>query len=154
MPSNYYIGETSSKHSNNDSEIDHSKAVRPKLIISACNNLEPRHINVFHECLGKIQRMGKINGGTKVGGAKHGLFGKCVSKCGNGVIALGCSFVCKSWYKASLDPKCWECLIFPKYIKPDRIWDNSPLGESQRRATVLTLPICCTEEALEYAANE
>ncbi|XP_010653205.1 uncharacterized protein LOC104879974 [Vitis vinifera] len=70
----------------------------------------------------------------------------------------------------------WERLIFPKYIKPDDIWENSPLGErlmmeyqesfcvtafiksvvarSQRRATVLTLPICCTEEALEYAANE
>ncbi|XP_034693514.1 F-box/LRR-repeat protein At3g48880-like [Vitis riparia] len=85
-------------------------------------------------------------------------------------------FVCKSWYKASLDPKCWERLIFPKYIKPDDIWDNSPLEErlmmeyqesfrvtafiksvvarSQRRATVLTLPTCCTEEALEYAANE
>ena len=91
-------------------------------------------------------------------------------------LLLDVPFVCKSWYKASLDPNCWECLIFPKYIKPDYIWENSPLGErlmmeyqesfcvtafiksvvarSQRRATVLTLPICCTEEALEYAANE
>ncbi|KAJ9693750.1 hypothetical protein PVL29_009621 [Vitis rotundifolia] len=90
-------------------------------------------------------------------------------------LLLDVPFVCKSWYKASLDPKSWERLIFPKYIKPDDIWDNSPLGErlmeyqesfsvtafiksvvarSQRRATLLRLPICCTEEALEYAANE
>ncbi|KAJ9693752.1 hypothetical protein PVL29_009622 [Vitis rotundifolia] len=91
-------------------------------------------------------------------------------------LLLDVPFVGKSWYKASLDPKCWERLIFPKYIKPDDIWDNSPLGErlmmeyqesfsvtafiksvvahSQRRATLLRLPICCTEEALEYAANE
>ena len=32
-----------------------------------------------------------LDEGTKVGGAKHGLFGECVSKSGNGVIALGCS---------------------------------------------------------------
>uniref|UniRef100_F6I3L5 F-box/LRR-repeat protein n=1 Tax=Vitis vinifera TaxID=29760 RepID=F6I3L5_VITVI len=31
---------------------------------------------------------------------------------------------------------------------------KSVVARSQRRATVLTLPICCTEEALEYAANE
>ena len=91
-------------------------------------------------------------------------------------LLLDVPFVCKSWYKASLDPKCWEHLIFPKYIKPDGIWDTSPLGErlmmqyresfsvtafiksvvarSKRHATLLRLPICCTKEALEYAANE
>lgn len=141
MPSNYYIGETSSKHSNNDSEIDHSKMEGRKW----------EELNM--DCLVNVFR-----------------------SVGMESLLLDVPFVCKSWYKASLDPKCWECLIFPKYIKPDRIWDNSPLGErlmmeyqesfcvtafiksvvarSQRRATVLTLPICCTEEALEYAANE
>ncbi|KAJ9693749.1 hypothetical protein PVL29_009620 [Vitis rotundifolia] len=44
-------------------------------------------------------------------------------------LLLDVPFVCKLWYKASLDPKCWERLIFPKYIKPDDIWDKSPLGE-------------------------
>lgn len=141
MPSNYYIGETSSKHSNNGSEIDHSKMEGRKW----------EELNM--DCLVNVFR-----------------------RVGMESLLLDVPFVCKSWYKASLDPKCWESLIFPKYIKPDNIWENSPLGErlmmeyqesfcvtafiksvvarSQRRATVLTLPICCTEEALEYAANE
>ena len=27
--------------------------------------------------------------------------------------------VCKSLYKASREPQCWENLIFPRYIKPN-----------------------------------
>lgn len=90
-------------------------------------------------------------------------------------LLLDVPFVCKSWYKVSLDPRCWEYIIFPKYIQPD-LWGDSQLGNrlmieiernfsvtafiksvvarSQRRATQLKLPNCCTEEALEYAANE
>ena len=83
--------------------------------------------------------------------------------------------VCKSWHKASLDPKCWESLIFPEDIRC-KIWDNGRFSKrlmmeyqenfsstafikfvidrSRGRATALGLPGCCTEEALEYAANE
>ncbi|KAL6336041.1 hypothetical protein AAG906_003668 [Vitis piasezkii] len=141
MPSNYYIGETSSKRSNNGSKSDHSKMEGRKW----------EELNM--DCLVNVFR-----------------------RVGMESLLLDVPFVCKSWYKASLDPKCWERLIFPKYIKPDGIWDTGPLGErlmmqyresfsvtafiksvvarSQRHATLLRLPICCTKEALEYAANE
>lgn len=90
-------------------------------------------------------------------------------------LILDVPFVCKSWYKASLDPRCWEHLIFPKWVKPD-IFESSHLADrlamefhesysasafikfvvarSQRCATQLKLPTCCTPDALEYAANE
>ncbi|XP_034694826.1 F-box/LRR-repeat protein At3g48880-like [Vitis riparia] len=141
MPSNYYIGETSSKRSNNGSKSDHSKMEGRKW----------EELNM--DCLVNVFR-----------------------RVGMESLLLDVPFVCKSWYKASLDPKCWEHLNFPKYIKPDGIWDTGPLGErlmmqyresfsvtafiksvvarSQRHATLLRLPICCTKEALEYAANE
>ena len=38
---------------------------------------------------------------------------------------LDVPFVCKSCYKATLEPQCWEHLIFPSYIKPRDIWENS-----------------------------
>ena len=31
------------------------------------------------------------DGGTKVGGLKHGLFGECVSQSGNRIVVVGCS---------------------------------------------------------------
>lgn len=36
---------------------------------------------------------------------------------------LDVPLVCKSWYKASLRPTCWEHLHFPNYIKPCCAWD-------------------------------
>ena len=46
---------------------------------------------------------------------------------------LDVSFVCKSFYKATLEPQCWEHLIFPSYINPHDIWENSSFI-SKRRA--------------------
>ena len=34
-------------------------------------------------------------------------------------LLLDAPFLCKSWYKASREPQCWENLIFPRYIKPN-----------------------------------
>ena len=49
---------------------------------------------------------------------------------------LDVPFVCKSWYKASREPQCWEHLIFPSYIKPDDIWEeeSSDKGFAERLA--------------------
>ncbi|WKA11817.1 hypothetical protein VitviT2T_029279 [Vitis vinifera] len=95
-------------------------------------------------------------------------------------LLLDVPFVCKPWYKASREPQCWEDLIFPEYIKPDDIWgeDSPDRGFSERLvttyqenlsvtafmrfivnrscgcATIIKLPKDCTEEALEYIANE
>ncbi|KAJ9676414.1 hypothetical protein PVL29_025101 [Vitis rotundifolia] len=95
-------------------------------------------------------------------------------------LLLDVPFVCKSWYKASREPQCWEHLIFPEYIKPDDIWEeNSPdRGFAERLVTtyqenlsvtafmkfivnrscgcaaIIKLPKFCTEEALEYIAHE
>lgn len=95
-------------------------------------------------------------------------------------LLLDVPFVCKSWYKASREPRCWEDLIFPEYIKPDHILEeNSPdrrfaerlamkyqenlsitafmkfiVNRSCGCATFIKLPNYCTEEALEYVANE
>ncbi|ONI28724.1 hypothetical protein PRUPE_1G157700 [Prunus persica] len=30
-------------------------------------------------------------------------------------LLLDVPFECRSWYKASLDPSCWQCLIFPRF---------------------------------------
>lgn len=40
------------------------------------------------------------------------IFGK-VGRGGMESLLLDVPFVCKSWHKASLDPNCWESLIFP-----------------------------------------
>uniref|UniRef100_A0A5B6YY14 F-box/LRR-repeat protein n=1 Tax=Davidia involucrata TaxID=16924 RepID=A0A5B6YY14_DAVIN len=92
-------------------------------------------------------------------------------------LLLDVPFVCKSWYKAAVDPRCWEQLIFPN-IDPDSWYDDDSLtsrlkyeyqvqGEfpvtaftkfvvnrSCRSATKLVLPGFCTEEALFYVADE
>ena len=95
-------------------------------------------------------------------------------------LLLDVPFVCKSWYKASRKPQCWEHLIFPKFITPDDIGEeDSPdrgfaerlamtyqenlsvtasvkliLNRSCGHATIIKLPNYCTEEALEYVANQ
>ena len=99
-------------------------------------------------------------------------------------LLLDVPFVCKSWYKASREPQCWEHLIFPTFIKPDDIddiwWEPEIpdrgfidrlemtyqenlsatafvkfiVNRSCGNATIIKLPGGCTEEALEYVANE
>ena len=99
-------------------------------------------------------------------------------------LLLDVPFVCKSWYKASREPQCWEHLIFPTFIKPDDIddicWEPEIpdsgflerlamtyqenlsvtafvkfiVNRSCGKARIIELPGGCTEEALEYVANE
>ncbi|KAI5349811.1 PREDICTED: F-box [Prunus dulcis] len=77
-------------------------------------------------------------------------------------------FVCKSWYKASLDPCCWQRLIFPdvsffgRFVNEYRIdaWKFSTsafikfvIGRSKGRATVLSLPPSASETDLKYVSD-
>ncbi|BBG93342.1 RNI-like superfamily protein, partial [Prunus dulcis] len=63
-------------------------------------------------------------------------------------------FVCKPWYKASLDPCCWQRLIFPdvsffgRFVNEYRIdaWNKG-------RATVLSLPPSASETDLKYVSD-
>ncbi|KAJ6316943.1 hypothetical protein OIU78_020101 [Salix suchowensis] len=89
-------------------------------------------------------------------------------------LLLDVPFVCKSWYKASLNPSCWKRLVFPQDIHSE--WDFTLLdrfkekykihkcsvdaftkfvvGRSNGNCTCLTLPNGCTEEVLNYIADE
>ncbi|KAL6315253.1 hypothetical protein AAG906_000332 [Vitis piasezkii] len=76
-------------------------------------------------------------------------------------------FVCKSWYKASLNPMCWQHLVFPD-INPSDMGRQIPVrlliqstsvvklvvNRSSGCATTLALPKHCSEKALEYAAKK
>lgn len=76
-------------------------------------------------------------------------------------------FVCKSWYKATLNPQCWQCLIFLDNF-PVRCANEYTLkarsnakqlielvvSQSQKSATTLALPFYCTEEELICVAEE
>ena len=60
-------------------------------------------------------------------------------------LLLDVPLVCKSWYKASLDPMCWKHLHFPKYIRPCSAWDyiltpypGRIINDSMNMATVTT----------------
>ena len=79
-------------------------------------------------------------------------------------------YVCKSWYQVSLVPVCWKRFVFPhfeqtimkRFMKVYQSMGlfsvtsfiNSILHCSNRLATALMLPDCCTKEALEYAVDE
>lgn len=89
-------------------------------------------------------------------------------------LLLDVPFVCKSWYKASLDPSCWKHLVFPKDL--DLEWDSTLLdrfkdkykiencsvdaftkfvvGRSHGKCTGLFLPNGCTEDVAKYVADE
>ncbi|PSS23950.1 F-box/LRR-repeat protein [Actinidia chinensis var. chinensis] len=94
-------------------------------------------------------------------------------------LLLDVPFVCKSWYKATLNPQCWRSLDFSKLMFDDS-WDfddltsrlmdkyhlegkfritaiiKSVIKRSGRSATYIALPLLpdnCTEEALLYVAD-
>ncbi|CAL8989635.1 unnamed protein product, partial [Prunus brigantina] len=46
---------------------------------------------------------------------------KVLVKVGMESLLLDVPFVCKSWYKATLNPSCWQCLIFPDNERTE-IW--------------------------------
>ena len=65
--------------------------------------------------------------------------------------------VCKAWYKALLNPSCWEHLIFPPFIPRQTSQIELMkfvVNRSQRRATILSLPDSCDREALVYVSEE
>ncbi|GFY81614.1 hypothetical protein Acr_01g0014230 [Actinidia rufa] len=92
-------------------------------------------------------------------------------------LVLDVPFVCKSWYRAALNPECWRHLDFSKLKLHDslsyddftlrlmsthQIVGNFPITpfiksvvkRSGRSATYIALPEYCTEEALLYIADE
>ncbi|XP_010274488.1 PREDICTED: F-box/LRR-repeat protein At3g48880-like [Nelumbo nucifera] len=96
-------------------------------------------------------------------------------------LILDVPFVCKSWYKASLDPQCWKALFLPKltdtpwppfnpsefnnfsrrFMKEFHVQNFSVRGflkfvisRSRRSAILLALPTCCTLEDLEFVSDE
>lgn len=98
-------------------------------------------------------------------------------------LLLDVPFVCKSWYRASLNPSCWERLIFPdikrlEYYFIDENWVDDPLlqrfiqqyqideshfsttafikfvvNRSKGHATVLRLPPYASETDLKYVSD-
>ncbi|XP_021823172.1 F-box protein FBW2-like [Prunus avium] len=83
-------------------------------------------------------------------------------------LLLDVPFVCKSWYKASLDPCCWQRLIFPnvsffgRFVNEYRIddWKFSTsafikfvVSRSKGHATVISLPPFASEADLKYVSD-
>lgn len=92
-------------------------------------------------------------------------------------LLLSIPLVCKSWYKATLHPKCWEILVFPDircsekfprsltmhFVHSYRLsWQDFPsasfaefvVSRSQGSVTTLVLPGTCSYQALEYVSDE
>ncbi|KAF5935711.1 hypothetical protein HYC85_026840 [Camellia sinensis] len=91
-------------------------------------------------------------------------------------LLLDVPFMCKSWFKATLSPLCWRLLDFSKISLDSWSYDESisrlldkyqlydklfvtafikfVVKRSARSATFLSLPDCCTEEALLYVTDE
>ncbi|CAL2280618.1 unnamed protein product [Prunus armeniaca] len=91
---------------------------------------------------------------------------KVSEKVGMESLLLDVPFVCKSWYKATLNSSCWQSLIFPDneliFVSEYQIDGDCcsvitflkfMINRSSRNATVLKLTKCRTVEALEFAAN-
>ncbi|XP_034199569.1 F-box/LRR-repeat protein At3g48880-like [Prunus dulcis] len=97
-------------------------------------------------------------------------------------LLLDVPFVCKSWYRASLNPSCWERLIFPdiksSYLELAENWVDYPLlqrfvhqyqideshfsttafikfvvNRSKGHATALRLPPYASETDLKYVSD-
>ncbi|KAM7485787.1 hypothetical protein LguiA_001796 [Lonicera macranthoides] len=81
---------------------------------------------------------------------------------GTGSLVFGVAFVCKSWNKATLNPLCWQSLMFPKDLEDSRFpWFidlegllKGAVNRSQRSATRLALPDNCSNEDIIYALEE
>ncbi|KAM7485776.1 hypothetical protein LguiA_001785 [Lonicera macranthoides] len=93
-------------------------------------------------------------------------------------LALDVPFVCKSWYKASLNPLCWQSLNFPIDLSNSRLPDvpieglswictggvvnpadsesvvKGAVKRSQRCATRLVIPNYCSNKDIIYALEE
>ncbi|XP_061992203.1 F-box/LRR-repeat protein At3g48880-like isoform X2 [Rosa rugosa] len=99
-------------------------------------------------------------------------------------LLLDVPFVCKSWYRATLNPSCWQYLKFPdltidldfdfedgywctliqRFVDEYRLDDESRfsvtafvkfiISRSKGKALHLTLSPCASEDVLKYAADE
>ncbi|XP_042507379.1 F-box/LRR-repeat protein At3g48880-like [Macadamia integrifolia] len=96
-------------------------------------------------------------------------------------LILDVPFVCKSWYRASLNPQCWKTLLFPVrlydfHLYPRMTWPHKFIGRfmnvyqlqkfsvegfvklivtrSRRSCVNILLPSECTSELLEFISNE
>ncbi|CAL2224704.1 unnamed protein product [Prunus armeniaca] len=101
---------------------------------------------------------------------------KVLEKVGKESLLLDVPFVCKSWYKATLNPSCCECIeVWPWDVSEcpnfqnlmDRFVSEYQIDRDRCSVTtllkfvinrssgnaMLKLPKCCTVEAFEFAAN-
>ncbi|KAH7842220.1 hypothetical protein Vadar_002786 [Vaccinium darrowii] len=99
-----------------------------------------------------------------------------IGRVGMESLILDVPFVCKSWYKATLSPLCWQKLHFPpikahamtSLDSPTRLENEchiidessanafitSVVKRSDRSATSIVLPPSCTEKTLLFIADE
>lgn len=82
-------------------------------------------------------------------------------------LVLDVPLVCNSWYKATLNPKYWQTLIFPydlsesRLIPKNKSRPSSPkelfkfvLNRSQKCASLVIFPKHCTQVQLFQVANK
>ncbi|KAM7485791.1 hypothetical protein LguiA_001800 [Lonicera macranthoides] len=83
-------------------------------------------------------------------------------------LVLDVPFVCKSWYEATLDSRCWQSLVFPDDLLKSRItggYEDKELfdvgkfirfvvNRSQKSATVLALPKNCARTELIFVGKQ
>ncbi|KAF3955044.1 hypothetical protein CMV_019692 [Castanea mollissima] len=62
-------------------------------------------------------------------------------------------FVCKSWYRASLDPSCWKIINFQELPLADE-YLKLIINRSQGNATSVMLPTSCPDEVFRYLADK
>lgn len=82
-------------------------------------------------------------------------------------LILDVPLVCKSWYKATINPRCWLTLIFPYNLSESRLIPKNKgrpssanelfkfvLNRSQKCASLVIFPKTCTEGQLFHVANK
>ena len=55
-------------------------------------------------------------------------------------------FVCKSWYRASLDPLCWKIINFQNFVRQTPLaseYSRSLINRNGGNATTVMLPMSC-----------
>ena len=65
-------------------------------------------------------------------------------------------FVCKSWYRASLDPSCWKIINFQNFVRQTPLaseYSRSLINRNGGNATVVMPPFSCPTEVLRYLAD-
>ncbi|KAK9998570.1 hypothetical protein SO802_018173 [Lithocarpus litseifolius] len=58
-------------------------------------------------------------------------------------------FVCKSWYRVSLDPSCWKIINFQEFVHQPPLADEYLkliINHSRGNVTSVMLPTSCPDE--------